>query len=195
MCMSLQLRFLQNMHHPHESKQTRNTGKTPKYEVFYQMKSSTLQSDELEKTGRTESLGLRRIWVWDWWHLSAECSPGHKNILELFLPEPEGQCNLSNSPARTGFLPIVLLVFKRCVCLSVCVYCSTQVEIRRQFTGFGSFSATWALRSSGLVSGAVSCWAILLVLPVVKMEKNRGWSDGSMVKSTYCTCRGLKFVS
>lgn len=59
MCMSLQLRFLQNIYHPHENKRTRNTGKTPKYEAFYQMKSSTLQSDELEKTGRTESLGLR----------------------------------------------------------------------------------------------------------------------------------------
>lgn len=49
MCMSLQLRFLQNIYHPHENKQTRNTGKTPKYEALYQMKSSTLQSDELER--------------------------------------------------------------------------------------------------------------------------------------------------
>lgn len=28
--------------------------------------------------------GTQRIWVGDWWHLSAECSPGHKNYRSCF---------------------------------------------------------------------------------------------------------------
>jgi hypothetical protein len=99
-------------------------------------------------------------------------------------------------------------LFINFMCMSVlsahvCTYQIAPMDLRKRclIPGTGVTDGCevpcrcWALNSAR-AAGALNCWGISLVLSNVFLRFKReswGWRDGSVVKSTDCSSRGLEF--